>query len=223
MKKLFLLIFLSACFTPAGHRQQEGALGGAATGALAGMVTAVHSGAAYPPAAAIGAGFGAIAGGVKGYFADQLEARYAILAKEKDHQKALLQAQLIVLSQLEQRKKLHPTRDIYPADLFFLGDEHKLRDGAEAIIEEIAIINKERFSWAPLVVASYVQAGKNSEFAEHLAADRAKVIANKLIKYGISPRRVQASPVVIDQVLLLDPEDRPDRYSQAIEFIADRK
>ena len=223
MKKIFLLVFLLGCFTPAGNRREEGAVAGAATGALTGMVVAVHAGSAYPPAALAGAGFGAVAGGVKGYFADQLEAKYQELANEKDHQKALLKAQLIVLQQLEQRKKLHPTRDIFPSDLFFLGDEHTLRPGAEAIIEEIAIINKERFSWSPLVVASYVQAGKNDSFAKQLAGDRAKIIANKLIKYGISPRRVEARPIIITETLLLDPEDRPDRYSQAIEFIADRK
>jgi outer membrane protein OmpA-like peptidoglycan-associated protein len=123
--------------------------------------------------------------------------------------------------EFKRRVTLHPTRDLYPADLFFYGDESKLRPTARPVVRELARLNKERASWSRLVVAAYIKAATpDSEFAQRLGEKRARELVDELVRGGLEPRRLLTRVVVLDEPVLVDPLDRPERYSQAIELIA---
>lgn len=217
------VLLLTACAGGAYRgpdKQFEGGLQGAASGAGAGAVTGFQVGAGTGPGAAIGAGIGAIAGGIQGYAQDQTEDRLLDLSAEARREQERAYAQEVLIEHHKRRIELHPTRDIFPADLFFYGDEVRLRPGARAVLAEIARINKERLPWSTLVVAAYVKAADpDSAYAQHLAQRRARTLCDYLTRAGLEPRRLQTRAVVINQPLLIDPHDRADRYNQAIEII----
>lgn len=200
-------------------KQFEGELSGAALGAGAGAVTGFQVSSATGPGAAVGAGLGAVAGGIQGFFKDQIEESLLKLAKEtnKERQRAL--AHEILNEHYKRRLELHPTRDIYPADLFFYGDEARLRACAWPLIQELAAMNKQRYPWSRFEVAVYTESkDPESDYAKHLSSQRAKVLGNFLVRAGIEPRRIDTKAMVVDAPILIDPADYPTRYSQAIEF-----
>src|SRR5262249_53960994 len=127
----------------------------------------------------------------------------------------------ILSDQYKRRLELHPSREIYPADLFFYGDQAKLRHGAEPLVREIANMNKQRLPWSRLVVASYARStGEKSDYALQLAQRRSRELVNQFVHAGLEPRRLIARGVVIDAPVLIDPNDDPMRYNQAVEIIA---
>ena len=202
-------------------KQFAGSLQGAATGAGAGAVTGFQVGALTGPAAAIGAGFGAVAGGIQGAIQDDTEMQMLELAAQTKEQREISWAQEILNDQYKRRLELHPSREIYPADLFFSGDSPKVRRGAEPVIRELARMNKQRLPWSRLVIASYVRsAGEGSPYSRELSEHRAREIINQLVHAGLEPRRLVARGVVVDAPVLIDPNDDPMRYNQAIEIIA---
>jgi len=220
---LLVIGMMSACAPhpyPGPDKQFEGTLQGAMSGAGAGAVTGFQVGAGAGPGAALGAGIGAIAGGLQGLAQDRIDDDLLGLSAKAREERERAYAQEILSEHYKRRAELHPTRDIFPADLFFIGDEVKLRPGAGAIIKEIARMNKERLPWSRLVVAAYVKANSpDSAFAWHLAQRRSRELCDCLIREGLEPRRVQTRAVVIKEPVLIDPHDRPDRYNQAIEII----
>ena len=225
MKKLILSsILLSIIACSPSHNPETVASNtfmGAATGAGAGAVTGAKLGAGSGPGAAVGAGFGAALGALNGMLSERLEHQMKLLEAETNKERARAYAQQIVKEQFERRLKLHPTRDFYPADLFFYGDEVKLRPQACLIIEEIAKLSKERLPWSRLVVANYVLASDDdSSYAKFLSQKRSQAIVNELVRLGIEGRRLIARGGIVKEPVLLDPEDYPLRYSQAVEFIA---
>lgn len=201
-------------------KQFAGTLQGAATGAGAGAVTGAQLAAGTGPGALIGAGFGAVAGAIQGIGKDDVEEDVLLLSKDIRRERSRAVAQEILSEHYQRRVELHPTRDIYPADLFFYGDEVKLRPSAVPIVREMARLNKERLAWSRLVVAAYAKASDDdSEFARHLAERRSRELCDQFVRAGIEPRRLETRAVVMNIPILIDPYDRPDRYSQAIELI----
>lgn len=219
---LILTIFFVGCTkpTPGPDKVFAGEAQGAIVGAGAGAVTGFQVGAATGPAAVVGAGLGAVAGAVQGYMEDNAEEQALKIARatKKERQQAVVHE--IMNDNLKRRLEIHPSRDIYPADLFFNGDESKLCRTGIPLVGEIAKLNKNRVPWSRLVVAAYVKSSdENSEFSRNLAEKRAKEIGDYFVRSGIEPRRIEARAVVVDGPVLIDPLDRPERYSQAIEFI----
>jgi len=221
-----VLLFTTAAFvgcapaTPGPDKQFGGTLEGAALGAGSGAITGFHVSAAAGPGAAIGAGFGAVVGGIQGIMADQEEEAMLALAAESRGERERARVHEILNEHYQRRLELHPTRDIYPADLFFDGDEVTLRPGAEALIDEIARLNKRRLPWSRLAIASYAKSiSKDSDFARHLNERRSRAIGDRFVRAGIEPRRVVTRAVVLDQPFLIDPHDKISRYNQAIEII----
>lgn len=217
-----LLIFLVGCVgtAPGPDKQFEGTLKGAASGAGAGAVTGFQVSAGAGPGALVGAGFGAVAGGIQGAIRDNTEESLISLAQETSRERRRSIAHEIIADQYNRRLALHPTRDIYPADLFFLGDEVKLRTCAKPLIEEIARLNKQRLPWSKLQIAVYTKASdKNSEYARHLSEGRSRAFGDLLVKSGLEPRRIETKPMIVAAPILIDPQDDPGRYNQAIEII----
>lgn len=206
---------------PGPDKQFGGELSGALTGAGAGAVTGFQLGSGTGPGALVGMGLGAVAGGIQGASQDWYEEDMLALAAatSKERQRAIVHE--ILAEHYRRKAELHPTRDIFPADLFFFGDTVTLRPGAEALVYEIARMNRERLPWSRLEVVAYSKANDPaSPYGRHLAERRSREICDYLVRGGIEPRRVIAKAVLIDEPLLEDPVDAPGRYNQSIELIA---
>lgn len=217
---LAILFAVGCAPSPGPDKQFSGGLAGAATGAGAGAVTGFQLGAGAGPGAAVGAGFGAVAGGIKGYFQDQNEENLLRLSAETRNEREIAMVHEILNDHYRRRMELHPARDIYPADLFFRGDEVKLRPSACRLVKEIARLNKDRMPWSRLAIATYSRANTDdSFFARHLAEGRSKELVEYFVKSGIEARRLETRSIVIDAPLLIDPADDPSRYNQAVEII----
>lgn len=223
---LLLIVFaFSACtstYSPGPDKRGQGTMGGMLTGAGAGAVTGFQmgGGAYIGPGAFIGAGFGAVAGGIKGAVQDNLEDDLYELQMQITEEKELAQAHEMLIEHYRRRIAIHPARDIFPADWFFESDGVTLKPCAEALVYEIARLNKRRFPYSRLVVAAYVKTNDpESEYALHLVQERTKEIGNFLVRYGIEPRRIETRGVLVDAPVLIDPRDEPKRFAQAIEFI----
>lgn len=219
LASLLLMAGCSAPNHPGPDKQFEGSLLGAATGAGSGALTGSQLAAGSGPGLLVGAGVGFVAGGIHGAFADAAEENLLELAAETRTEREISYAHELLNDHYRRRMELHPTRDIYPADLFFLGDESNLKSDARPLVREIAKLNKVRLPWSRLVVAAYVRADEGSQFATQLAERRSRQIGDLLIRSGLEPRRVEARAVLIDAPVLIDPDDDPLRYNQAIEFI----
>jgi outer membrane protein OmpA-like peptidoglycan-associated protein len=219
---VYVIGFLSACTStvdPGPDQQARGTLSGALTGAGTGAVTGLQIGAGTGPGALVGAGFGALAGGIKGAVVDVEETRLAAL----EHQRRFLQRRIVAQRQLEQhfqeRQKFYPSRDLFSAETFFQGDSTKLCASGRGLIEEIARLSVDRLPWSRLAVTSYVVASeKESEYAHHLAGERAKSIGNELVRNGIDPRRVYARALIVPKPVLEAGDKVQGDYNQAIEF-----
>ncbi|MCB0338063.1 MAG: OmpA family protein [Bdellovibrionales bacterium] len=228
MKRLFILLLAllaglgcgSRAPVPGPDKQGAGLVEGAVAGAGAGAIAGAQLSAATGPGAVVGAGFGAVAGSIKGAFADMTEQEQMELSDRAQEQRELAIVHEILHDHYQRRIALHPTRDIFPADLFFFGDEVRLKPEARRLVFEIARMNKQRFPWSRIVIASYVRSSEEkSDYAKHIAERRARELTSYFVQSGIEPRRIVSRPVILSGPLLLDPEDSNDRYNQAIEFI----
>jgi outer membrane protein OmpA-like peptidoglycan-associated protein len=217
-----LTLLLGACAgpTPGPDKQFEGELTGALSGAGAGAVTGFQLGVGTGPGAFVGAGFGAVAGGIQGAMDDLSEAQTALLQARIKKEKERAAVHEILQEHYQRRLELFPSRDIFPADIFFSGDDSKLCRRGVALVGEIAKMNKFRAPWSKLVIASYVKSSDpESDYAKFLSEKRAKEIGDYFVKSGIEARRVEARGVIVDAPIVVDPTDHPARYSQAIEII----
>lgn len=226
MKKVVVLFTITALIgcvsekTAGPDKQFSGELGGALTGAGAGAVTGFQIGAGTGPGAAVGAGFGAVAGGIHGMLRDQTEENMVRLANATREERGRAIAQEILADHYRRRLEIHPGRDIYPADLFFQGDEVTIRPCSRMIVKELAKLNRDRMAWSRLQIAVYTKArDKDSQYASYLSRRRAIELGNELVNSGIESRRIETKAVVVDEPILIDPEDDPTRYSQAVELI----
>lgn len=219
-----VLMLASFCGCSATHtgpdKQFSGTVQGAAIGAGAGAITGAHLSAATGPGVAVGAGLGAVAGGIRGFVIDETEEQLLEFAARTQEQREIANAHELLQEHFKRRQELHPTRDLYPADWFFAGDEVRLRPSAYTLVRELVRLNKERMPWSRLVIAAYVQARDGeSEYAAYLARERSNELGDAFIKAGIEARRITTRAVIVEVPTLIDPYDRPDRYSQAIEII----
>jgi outer membrane protein OmpA-like peptidoglycan-associated protein len=198
----------------------SGNLSGAVMGAGSGAITGFQLGSGTGPGVAVGAGLGAVAGGVRGIVHDinisEIEQTKAKLRDEKIR----AEAQAVIASHMAYRLDAHPSREIYPADLFFSEDSDKLKPLGKALVGEIYLINKNRLPWSRFGVISYVKSSDmKSSYSKTLAEKRALAIANELVRSGIEPRRIAASAVVTKDFLIKDDNIYPGRYGQAVEFL----
>ena len=232
---LVVVVFCAACAgpTPGPDKQFSGGLQGAVVGAGTGAVTGFQVGAGTGPGAAVGAGIGAVAGGIQGFAKDSVEEQMLAMARATQSERERAVVHEILSDQWRRRTELHPTREIYPADLFFYGDETKLRPASVPLVLEIARLSKTRLPWSRLVIASYVKSTpaakkedqgvegdtKEQTYARHLSLRRAEELGNYFVRAGIEPRRVETRAVIVGNPILVDPNDSPGRYNQAIEII----
>lgn len=225
IRYLLVVILLLACSgcapaTPGPDKQFSGILQGAATGAGTGAVTGFQVGAGTGPGALAGAGLGAVAGGIQGAVDDTLEEELLDLARRIKRQQEMARVHEILSEHYQRRLELHPTRDIFPADLFFHGDEYKLKNSAVPLVHELARMNKTRLPWSRLVIAAYARASDpESVFAKKLTERRAQELGDHFIRAGLEARRVSTRAVLIKEPILIDPHDDNNRYNQAVEII----
>ena len=206
---------------PGPDRQAVGTYLGAATGAGAGAITGAQLTAATGPGIAIGAGFGALFGGLSGLGQDMLEEDQLRRFEEQHELRQRLWAQEILAEHYARRLALHPSRDIFPADVFFEADSSSLRPESAVLIREIARYTKTRVPWSRIVIAAYSTANTlESTYAQHITDRRAKEIATQFIRAGIEPRRLLTQSVTLSEPIVVDPNDSYGRYRQAIEIVA---
>lgn len=221
---LVLLLGLFGCSrqpVPGPDKAFSSASVGALEGAGAGAVMGFQMGVATGPGAAIGAGFGAAAGMIHGVVKDQLEDTEIKTEEEIREAKRRAQAQSVLAANYRRRMELHPSRDIYPADLFFSGDSAKMCPQGIGMIQEIARLNEYRLPYSRLVIAAYAKSTGNNEtsYVQHMTDRRSREVVNQLIRAGVEPRRLETRSVIMDAPLVIDPKDDPTRYNQAIEII----
>ena len=224
---------LTACAPSAGpDKQFMGMLKGGAVGAGSGAVTGAKLSAGTGPGVMVGAGIGALAGGIEGFIQDQTEDQLLELDARTRYEQQVAFAQEILADQYRRRVDLHPTRELYPADLFFVGDNVQVSAQGRFLIRELAKLNYQRLPWSRLAVISYVRANEKKVaqdeigvsnaadgFSEYLAGRRAREFSDLLVSAGIEPRRIEARGVIIDAPILIDPLDDPARYNQVIELL----
>lgn len=220
-----LLAALTACSgspQPGPDKVIEGTFGGALVGAGAGAVTGAQiSSAVGPGGAAIGAGFGAALGSIQGFFRDRQDEKMLELAARTQQAREVAYAQEVLTEHFKRRAELYPTRDIFPADIFFESDTVVLKRDAYPVVREIVRLNKDRMPWSRLIVTSYIKsADPESKYATHLAEERARNLSDAMIRMGIEPRRLTARGVLVTHDVVQDPADRRARYAQVIELSA---
>ncbi|MBL7661702.1 OmpA family protein [bacterium] len=224
---ILVCIFLVCCVgcnprpVPGPDKQGAGTLYGAMVGAGSGAVIGAQVGATTTSSVLVGGSFGAALGAMHGAAQDLNEDEQLRFDAEASQTKEVLYAQQVLSQQLERRMRLHPNRDIYPADVFFDAGDVKLKCGADSLVKEITSLSRGRFPWSRLVVASYVtSANPKSDYAKYLAKKRGEAIATQIIRSGIDPKRVAVQPITMKDPLVFDPEDNdPMRYYEAVEIV----
>ncbi len=223
-----ILFCIGGCFSPYNEpvsgpdNKVKGAITGAVLGAGGGAVTGFQMGSVGSgPGALVGASFGAIYGMISGFSYDLIEENQIKQNLEKKKLTELAWAEETILRHYKRRLVLYPGRDIFPSDLFFVSDESKLTKKGELLVDYLARLNKYRMPWSRLLIASYIKSeDPSSSYAKYISKQRAENIATRLIKQGIEPRRVLTKTITIKEPLVIDPNDVPWRYNQAIEIIA---
>ena len=222
-----LLLLISGCtpFTadpvPGPDKQAVGTYGGAAVGAVSGAVIEKQIYGSITEGAWLGAAFGAIYGLFSGLGVDLLEEDQIRRFQELQRAKEMIWVQQVLAEHYARRLELHPNRDIFPADWFFDSDHSDLRPEAVILAQEIAHLAQKRAPWSRLVIAAYVSTpNADSPYAQYLSKKRAQEIAVQFVRAGVEPRRVLTEALTLPEPVLVDPDDHPDRYRQAIEIIA---
>lgn len=210
----------SASPEPGPDKQWVGTVTGGALGAGAGAVTSFNLISNAGPGAWVGGGFGAVFGAFTGLGFDLIEENQITRLYEEEELRARAFVQELLAEHYQRRFELHPSRDIFPADWFFDGDEVELKPEAKILARELGVMTKRRMPWSRIIVAAYVTAAdKDSTYAQYLTKRRAEEIALQFVKSGIEPRRVLTQGYTLMEPVLIDPDDDPSRYRQAIEII----
>jgi outer membrane protein OmpA-like peptidoglycan-associated protein len=205
---------------PGPDKQASGTMLGTALGATSGAVIGKQF-AEMAEGAWIGAAFGAVHGLLSGLGIDLLEEEELRLLEETDELRKKAWAEYMLSQHYARRLELHPNRDIFPADWFFVGDSAKLTAPAEVLVREIGVLTGKRAPSSRIVVSAYVTSkDKESVYAKYLSEKRAEAIANGMVRAGVEPRRLLAQGAILSEPVLVDPRDRPNRYLQAIEITA---
>ncbi len=205
---------------PGPDKQGTGGIYGAMIGAGSGAVTGAQLGAGTGPGAVVGAGLGAVWGAVTGLGTDLLEEDQLRRQEELQRTRELAWVQEVLNDHYKRRLELHPSRDIFPADLFFEADDTKLKGSSVLLVQEIASMMKRRMPWSRLAIVSYSTSSEpQNSYSSFLTEKRANEIATQFIKAGVEPRRVTWKGKVVSDPILLDPYDKPNRYRQAVEIV----
>jgi len=205
---------------PGPDKQGMGLLTGAMLGAGSGAVVGAQVGSVAGPGALVGAGVGAVYGSIKGIGTDILEEDQIKREKELALARERLWAQEQLAEHYQRRLELHPSRDIFPADLFFEADGASVSEYSVALVREIAELSRERLPSSRILVVSYLTSSDpESAFARQLTEERAENIALEFVRSGINPRRMLTQGVILTKPLLIDPYDNRDRYRQALEIV----
>jgi hypothetical protein len=205
---------------PGPDKQSVGTFAGAALGAGSGAVFGAQVGAGSGPGAWVGAALGAVYGMFEGLGVDLLEEDELRRAAEGQDLRELAWAQEVLSEHYARRLELHPTRDIFPADWFFENDSAQLKPAAVVLARELGELTKQRMPWSRIVVAAYITTkDKDSAYAQFVTKRRAEEIALQFVRAGMEPRRVLTQGIAIPEPILIDPQDSPSRYRQAIEII----
>lgn len=224
----FLLLssfFLSSCSSstkpvPGPDKQGLGLLAGGLLGAGSGMITGAQLAAPSGPGAVIGAAFGAVWGSLHGLGIDLLEEEELRLLQEVDRLHQEIWVQNVLISYYDKKKEIHPDRDIFPADEFFIGDSvnvsYEGRILARAIAQRYLTIGNPA---SRLMITSYqTSRTKGSTYHTYLGKRRVQSIAREFVLAGLEPRRFMLKSVQLGEPLVDDPYDYSLRYSQAVEF-----
>lgn len=213
-------VFFSTDPIPGPDKQSVGTWVGAATGAGAGAVTGAQLSAGTGPGAWVGAAFGAVYGMFSGLGVDLLEENQITRELELEEQQRRAWAQEIFAEHFQRRLELHPSRDIFPADLFFEGDSSQLTPASSYLARELGTLTVARLPWSRIAIAAYTKTSDTeSSYAQYLSKKRAEQIALEFVKAGVEPRRIVAQGIPVKEAILIDPDDNPSRYNQAIEII----
>ncbi len=205
---------------PGPDKQSVGTFTGAAIGAGGGAVYGAQVGAGTGPGAWVGAALGAVYGMFQGLGVDLLEEDELRSAAEEQRAREIAYVQEVLAEHYARRLELHPTRDIFPADWFFENDSSDLKPSAALLARELGYLTKQRMPWSRIVVAAYVTTkDKDSTYAQYVTKKRAEEIALQFVKDGMEPRRVLTQGIAVPEPILIDPDDSPSRYRQAIEII----
>lgn len=206
---------------PGPDKQGEGMIYGAMTGAGSGAVIGFQTSAGSGPGALVGMGFGAAYGMLTGLGLDVVEETSLENAERIKDLRERAWAQEILNEHYSRRLELHPNRDIFPADWFFTDDGLSLTCRGQALVKEIALLNKSRMPWSRLVITVYSNSSDpESHYAKRVTQKRSEELALAFIRAGIEPRRISTKPLTISEPVLIDPYDSPNRYKQAIEIVA---
>ncbi len=201
---------------PGPDKQGSGLLSGAALGAGVGAEVTAVSG----PGIWAGAGLGALLGMAGGIGTDSAEEAQIRNAEEVARLSSLDRAHRVLRDYYQRSMELHPGRDLFPADLFFVQDSVALRPEACELVNELALLTRRRMPWSRIVVAAYTTSSDpQSTYAEYLTRRRAEELAMHFVRAGIEPRRIAAQSVTLPEPIFVDPFDSPSRYRQAIEII----
>ncbi|MDD2941853.1 MAG: OmpA family protein [bacterium] len=223
---LLALLLLAGCmpypFTPVEgpDKQASGMLMGGALGAGSGMVITHNLAMSGTRGFITGGSLGVLYGFFAGIGIDLLEEDQLQQIAEIDALSQKLWVQSLLAEHYDRRLRLHPNRDVFPADYFFQSDGSTLTPYSEILVKNLAELNRDRLPWSRIVVASYTTSSDpESPYAHYLSTKRAESIARGLIRYGIEPRRVATKAMTLTEPILIDPQDNPDRYFQAVELI----
>ncbi len=223
---LFLLtfVFLHSCSSSTKpvsgpDKQGLGLITGGLLGAGSGMITGAQLSAPSGPGVVIGAAFGAVWGSLHGLGMDLLEEEELRLLYEVDRLQEDIWVQNVLISHYERKTEIHPERDIFPADEFFVGDNVNISAGGKLIARAIAKRYMLQSSSSRVLITSYQTShGKDSFYSSYLGKRRAQAIAREFVIAGLEPRRFVLKSVHLRSPLVYDPYDSPNRYDQAVEF-----
>ena len=205
---------------PGPDKQSVGTFTGAALGAGSGAVYGAQISAGAGPGAWVGAAIGAIYGMFAGLGVDLLEEDGLRREFEQQRAREIAWAQEMLQEHYARRLELHPSRDIFPADWFFDSDASKLKASSAILARELGHITQRRTPWSRIMVAAYITTEDlDSTYAQYVTRKRAEEIALQFIKAGMEPRRIVAQGIAVKEPILIDPDDSPSRYRQAIEII----
>lgn len=206
---------------PGPDKQARGTVVGAVAGAGSGAVTGFQMGIGTGQGALVGMALGAVYGTVSGLGLDLLEEDQMRREFETQQLKEIAWAHEALAEHFARRLELYPGRDIFPADLFFDADESVLRPQGALLADRLAELTRQRMPWSRIVIASYVTSkDAESSYARYITRKRADEIARHFVRGGVEPRRVFTKAITLPEPLVVDPNDYPDRYRQAIEIVA---
>ncbi len=205
---------------PGPDKQGAGTLSGAAMGAGSGAVIGAQLTAGTGPGAAVGAGMGAIFGALHGIATDLLEDEEILQMEEVERLKVQAWVQETLAEHYDRRLAVFPGREIFPADVFFEADNSLMSSRARVLAREIGKRAKGEMPWSRILITSYsTSSDPESTYAKRINEQRVQELALQFVKAGMEPRRISTRTVTLSSPLVLDPNDSPGRYRQAIEFL----